>query len=196
MDVAEQLVRHVVRHVVDRLPRELEQLGRDTSAFADVLSQPFGRLTHAAAVADLRALGHPQSPDAEIDWAGEAILSQKTSKPFFVSDYPKGSRGFYDRESRQQPGLLQNFDLLAAEGYGELCSGSEREHEYAAIVARIRETGENPAKYGWYLAMVRDGISPSAGFGLGLERFTRYIAGLDAVWQASAYPKVPGVALP
>lgn len=56
--------------------------------------------------------------------------------------------------------------------------------------------GENPAKYGWYLQMVRDGIPASAGFGIGLERFTRYVAGLDSVWQASAYPKVPGVASP
>jgi asparaginyl-tRNA synthetase len=196
MLVTEGLVGHVVRHVVSHLPAELESLGRDTSAFADLLAEPFGRQTHTDAVAELHAMGHSQSPDAEIDWAGETMLSHKASKPFFVSDYPKGSRGFYDKESRERPGVLRNFDLIAPEGYGELCSGSEREHDYATIVARMRETGENPAKYGWYLTMVRDGIPGSAGFGLGLERFTRYIAGLDSVWQASAYPKVPGVPLP
>jgi asparaginyl-tRNA synthetase len=41
--------------------------------------------------------------------------------------------------------------------------------------------------------MAKDGIPPSAGFGLGLQRLTRYIAGLDNVWQASAFPKLPGV---
>ena len=92
--------------------------------------------------------------------------------------------------------MLRNFDLLMPEGYGELCSGSEREFEYARIVTRMRETGENPAKYGWYLDMVRQGIPDSAGFGIGLERLTRYLAGLDAVWQASAYPKLPGVVSP
>jgi asparaginyl-tRNA synthetase len=196
MSLAELLVGHIVRQVITLLPEELENLGRDISAFAELISEPFGRRTHSSAVADLRAMGHGQNPDAEIDWAGEAMLSRKTSKPFFISDYPKGSRGFYDRESRERPGFLRNFDLIAPEGYGELCSGSEREHDYATIVARMRETGENPSKYGWYLKMVRDGIPASAGFGLGLERFTRYIAGLDSVWQASAYPKVPGVPLP
>jgi asparaginyl-tRNA synthetase len=44
--------------------------------------------------------------------------------------------------------------------------------------------------------MVREGIPGSAGFGIGLERLTRYIAGLESVWQASAYPKVPGVVSP
>lgn len=196
MRLAERLVGQVVRQVVDQAPGELASLGRDTGMFAELLSQPFGRRPHADAVADLREQGHDQNPYAEIDWAGEAMLSRKASRPFFVTDYPKGSRGFYDRESRERPGVLRNFDLIAPEGYGELCSGSEREHDYATIIARMRETGENPAKYGWYLQMIREGLPGSSGFGLGLERFTRYVAGLDSVWQASAYPKVPGVALP
>lgn len=194
--LAEDLVRHVVRAVVQDLPHELEAVGRDTSGLTELLTEPFDHRTHADAVADLRGMGHEQSPDAEIDWAGEAMLSAKASRPFFVTDYPKGSRGFYDRESHDQPGVLRNFDLIAAEGYGELCSGSEREQDYATIISRMRETAENPAKYAWYLQMLRDGVPPSAGFGLGLERFTRYVAGLDSVWQASAFPKVPGVASP
>jgi asparaginyl-tRNA synthetase len=196
MAVAEGLVAHVVRVVATDLPGELDLLGRDTDAFADLLAESFERRTHAAAVADLHGLGHDQNPDGEIDWAGEAMLSRKSSKPFFLTDYPKGSRGFYDRECHENPGVLRNFDLIAPEGYGELCSGSEREHDYATIVTRMRETGENPAKYGWYLRMVREGIPASAGFGLGLERLTRYVAGLDAVWQASAFPKVAGVVSP
>jgi asparaginyl-tRNA synthetase len=196
MQLAEDLIGTVVARVVAELPAEFERLGRDTGALADLSAVPFGRRTHADAVAALRGLGHQQNPDAEIDWAGEAILSERASGPFFLTDYPKGSRGFYDRESREQPGFLRNFDLIAPEGYGELCSGSEREHDYATIIVRMRETGENPAKYGWYLGMVREGIPASAGFGIGVERLTRYVAGLDSVWQASAYPKIPGVVSP
>jgi asparaginyl-tRNA synthetase len=196
MQLAEDLVGHAVRRVLAELPGELGWLGRDTSALASLGAAPFGRRSHAEAVAELRSMGHSQSPDAEIDWVGEAILSREASRPFFITDYPKGSRGFYDKESPERPGSLCNFDLIAAEGYGELSSGSEREHDYETIIARIRETGENPAKYGWYLRLLREGIPGSAGFGIGVERLTRYIAGLDAVWQASAYPKVPGVASP
>jgi asparaginyl-tRNA synthetase len=195
--VAEGLVTHAVRRVVDTMPDELAALGRSPDAFAWVLHEPgFGRMTHHDAVLDLHALGHRQSPDAEIDWVGERLLSAQRARPFFITDYPKGSRGFYDRESREHPGSLRNFDLIAPDGYGELCSGSEREHDYARIVTRIRETGENPAKYGWYLELAREGIPASAGFGLGVERFTRYVGGLHSVWQASAYPKLPGVVSP
>ncbi|USX53642.1 asparagine synthetase A [Lentzea sp. HUAS12] len=195
--VAEDLVMHVVRRVVEHCAAELGVLGRDPDAFTDLLSgRGFERRTHATAVADLHGFGHDQNPDAEIDWTGEALLSSKSSRPFFLTDYPKGSRGFYDRENPANPGRLLNFDLLAPEGYGELCSGSEREHEYAAIIARMRETGENPAKYAWYLKMVREGVPSSAGFGIGLERLVRYLCGLESVWQASAFPKIPGVVSP
>ncbi|MFF4896122.1 asparagine synthetase A [Streptomyces sp. NPDC001068] len=192
----EDLVVHMVGTTRDALPADFETLGRDVDAFTELLRGSFGRLTHTEAVAELRAVGHDQNPDAEIDWAGEAMLSAKTARPFFVTDYPKGSRGFYDRESRTEPGVLRNFDLIAPEGYGELCSGSERTNDYAQIVTRMRETGENPQKYRWYLDLVREGVPASAGFGIGVERLTRYVAGRDAVWQAAAFPKLPGVVSP
>ncbi|GAA2018184.1 asparagine synthetase A [Catenulispora yoronensis] len=191
--VAQGVVTHAVRRVLERSKDRLEELGRDRDALAAWLDQPFDRITHRAAVQRLHDLGHRQDPLAEIDWEGERLLSADAPRPFFVTDYPKGSRGFYDRENAEDPGSLRNFDLIAPEGYGELCSGSEREYDYRRMISRMRETGENPAKYGWYLDLVRGGIPASAGFGIGVQRLTRWIAGLDAVWQATMFPKLPGV---
>ncbi|MEY9862096.1 asparaginyl-tRNA synthetase [Catenulispora sp. GAS73] len=196
MRLAADLLKAVVERVWERVPQELVGLGRDRRAFAELLDGPFDRCTHAEAVGRLRALGHPQSPDAEIDWTGEERLSRQAVRPFFVTDYPKGSRGFYDRQDPDRPGVLRNFDLIAHGGFGELVSGSEREADYAAIITRMRESGENPAKYQWYLDMVREGIPASAGFGMGLQRLVRFLTGLDALWQVSAYPKLPGVLAP
>ncbi|MFC5286571.1 asparagine synthetase A [Actinokineospora guangxiensis] len=196
MGVAERMLTHVVKHVLTTATEQLDALGRDHGALARLLEGPFDVLSHREAVTALHGLDYPQSPDAEIEWTGEEILSRQAARPFFVTDYPKGSRGFYDRESTEEPGRLRNFDLLAPEGYGEIVSGSEREADYATIVTRMRETGENPAKYRWYLDVVRQGIPRSAGFGMGLERLTRFLTGLDAVWQVNAYPKVPGRVAP
>lgn len=196
MRVAEGLLVHVVRHVWDAVPDVLRGLGRDPVVFADLLDGAFDRRTHGEVVRSLIDVGHEQSATAEIDWVGEELLSHKAERPFFVTGYPKGSRGFYDREDPETPGTLRNFDLIAHGGFGELVSGSERESDYATIVTRIRESGENPAKYGWYLDMARDGIPASAGFGMGVERLVRFLTGLDALWQVSAYPKLPGVATP
>ncbi|MGW7271832.1 asparagine synthetase A [Streptomyces sp. NPDC054864] len=194
--VASGLLVHIVRHAWQTVPEALHELGRDAGDFTRLLAEPFDRRTHREAVDCLRGQGHPQNPGAEIDWEGERILSLQSEKPFFINDYPKGSRGFYDREDPERPGVLRNFDLLAHGGYGELASGSEREADYATLISRVRESGENPAKYAWYLDLAREGIPRSAGFGMGLERLVRFLTGFDALWQVSAYPKLPGVAAP
>jgi asparaginyl-tRNA synthetase len=196
LDLVQNLLRYIVTYVLSESKLDLAALGRDPDVFTPLLCDNFERLTHAEVVARLRRLSHLQSTDAEIDWAGEKLISEQTDRPFFIVDYPKGSRGFTDGESRVEPGILRNFDLIAPAGFGELCSGGEREYEYRRLIERMRETGENPAKYTWYLDLARDGLPASAGFGLGLERLTRYVAGLDAVWQANAYPKLPGIASP
>jgi asparaginyl-tRNA synthetase len=196
LDLCQGLLRHVVSHVVRESKADLAALGRDPEVFKPLLHNDFERITHRDAVAMLRGLRHQQSTDAEIDWEGEELISAQTDRPFFIVDYPKGSRGFTDGESRVEPGILRNFDLIAPDGFGELCSGGERTHEYRHLIERMRETGENPAKYAWYLDVARAGLPASAGFGLGVERVTRYLAGLDAVWQATAYPKLPGIAAP
>ncbi|MFI0817425.1 asparagine synthetase A [Streptomyces sp. NPDC021098] len=192
MAIAERLTKHVVEHVLSTAQSELETLGRDPQTLKQILDAPYGRTPHGQAVADLRGTGHEQEPGAEIDWQGEEIISRAADHPFFLVDYPKGSRGFYDKESTTEPGVLRNFDLIFPGGFGEMMSGSERESDYRNLVMRIRETGENPAKYDWYLTLAREGIPSSAGFGLGVERFTRFLCGLDAAWQASGYPKLPG----
>ncbi|MEU1280735.1 asparagine synthetase A [Streptomyces sp. NPDC005805] len=195
-EIAAGLLTHVSEHVWTAVPGILTELGRAEADFADVRAGKYDVHTHQEAVNRLLAAGHPQNPDGEIDWAGERLLSLETDRPFFLNDYPKGSRGFYDREDPERPGVLRNFDLIAPHGFGELVSGSEREADYATLVTRMRESGENPAKYAWYLKEARDGIPASAGFGMGLQRLVRFLTGLDALWQVSAYPKLPGVVAP
>ncbi|WP_223830296.1 asparagine synthetase A [Nocardiopsis quinghaiensis] len=196
MAVAADLLVHVVRRVVENLPDILRALGRDPVFFQELLRGGWERRSHAEVVETLTGMGHAQDGGSEIDWEGEALVSHKADRPFFVTDYPKGSRGFYDREDPERPGTLRNFDLLAHGGYGELVSGGERRSDHRSIVIGIRESGENPRKYDWYLEEVRRGIPSSAGFGMGLERVTRYLTGLDSLWQVSAYPKLPGVVTP
>ncbi|MFX0203496.1 MAG: amino acid--tRNA ligase-related protein, partial [Candidatus Hodarchaeota archaeon] len=55
---------------------------------------------------------------------------------------------------------------------------------------------EKPADYGWYLDMLQYGIPPSAGFGIGIERLTRFVCGLKSIWEARPYPKVSGIISP
>ncbi|MEB2835685.1 MAG: asparagine synthetase A [Desulfurococcales archaeon] len=192
MRVAEELLYHVVKRVAEEYGRELEDtLGRSL----EPRRPPYRRLRYEEAVRLARELGCRQPMGAEIRWECEKLLSAYMREPFFIVEYPRGARGFYDREDPSRPGVLLDFDLIYPEGFGEAASGAEREYEPARIVARMRESGEDPAKYRWYLEMLRE-LYPlrTAGFGIGVERLTRYLCGLRGVWEARPYPKIPGIA--
>jgi len=193
MDLLEDIVVHCLQRVAEDCATELQSLGRALP----IPARPFGRRLHRDVIAEIKSHGGIQHDEAEISWREEAVLSRDSVGPFFIRDYPKGSRGFYDREDSRTPGVLRDFDLLMPEGFGEVASGGEREHTYERLVTRMRETGENPAKYGWYLDVARrSGIPASAGFGLGVERLTRFIAGVDEIWRVHPYPKLPGMLAP
>ncbi|GAB6147518.1 asparagine synthetase A [Stetteria hydrogenophila] len=192
MEVAEQLFYHTVKRVAEEYGRLLEEkLGRSL----EVHKPPYPRLTHAEAVRLARELGCRQPEDGEITWECEKLLSAEIGRPFFITEYPRGARGFYDREDPERPGVLLDFDLIYPEGFGEAVSGAEREYEPGKVEERMRETGEDPARYEWYLQMLRE-LYPlrTAGFGIGVERLTRYLCGLRGVWEARPYPKLAGIA--
>lgn len=189
MRVAEGMLDYTLRRVIEERWRDLEELGRTL----DVKRPPYPCITYDEALAKLLSLGFKVEAGGEIPWDQEKALSALFETPFFLTDFPKTARGFYDREDPDRPGVLRDFDLIYPEGFGEAASGAEREYEYEKVLKRMLNQGETPSEYSWYLDMLREGISPSAGFGIGVERLTRYICGLPTVWEARPYPKVPGI---
>ena len=192
MNLAEGLLMSVVRDVRENCCEELKGLGRDL----EEVDVPLKRLTHKQAVELLRSNGYTVSYVEEIPWDAEVALSAMHEHAFFVYDYPLVSRGFYDREDPRRPGILRDFDMLYPEGFGEAISGGEREHTFEGVLKRMKLSGVDPEEYEWYLQMLKEGVPHSVGFGIGIERLTRWICGLKTIWEAVPFPKVPGILSP
>jgi hypothetical protein len=47
--------------------------------------------------------------------------------------------------------------------------------------------------YEIYLKFAERGLSPSAGFGIGIERLTRYICGISRIEETRMFAKLPGI---
>jgi asparaginyl-tRNA synthetase len=189
MSIAEQLIRYVSERISRVCAEEMKTCERSLKT----PTLPFRRLTYEKALDILAGEGSKVKYGEEIPWKEEQALSTMFHEPFFIIDYPLTARGFYDREDPQRPGILRDFDLLYPEGFGEAISGGEREHTFRGVMKRMQMTGEDPAAYEWYLDMLKDGIPSSAGFGIGVERLTRWVCGLNAIWEAVPFPKVPGI---
>jgi asparaginyl-tRNA synthetase len=189
MSTAERLLRDVCQRTLERHGKDLASLGRELTA-SDV---PYKKITHHEAVDLLRSKGYSAEYMEELSWSSEETISAMFASPFFIYDYPKPSRGFYDREDPQRPGILRDFDMIYPGGFGEAASGAERESDYETVARRMRLNGEDPDSYGWYMEMLKSGVPQTAGFGIGVERLTRYICGLKSIWAARPFPKVAGI---
>ncbi|MEA1993812.1 MAG: asparagine synthetase A [Euryarchaeota archaeon] len=112
----------------------------------------------------------------------------------WITEYPYGSRGFYDKTDKKDPEFLRDFDLLYPHRFGEASSGGEREHEHKKVKKKIVDLGLDPSDFKDYLDILEsERIKPTAGLGIGLERLTRFICGLESVEEAVLFPRVPGV---
>lgn len=192
MGVAERLLQYVCKRVLNECSGQMEALGRKLR----IPTLPFRKLSYKEALDMLETKGFKMEYGKEIPWTEEKDLSAIFRDPFFIIDYPITARVFYDREDSERPNILRDFDLLYPEGFGEAVSGGEREHTFEGVVKRMKMTGEEITAYQWYLDMLKEGIPPSAGFGIGVERLTRWICGLNNVWEAVPFPKVPGIVSP
>ena len=126
-----------------------------------------------------------------MEW--EQIAPEKASDPFWLTDIP---REFYDYQD-EASGEWRNYDLFLPEGYGEVISGAEREYEYSKIIKKIERDGVKKEDYDFLLNLAKDGkLKPSAGAGLGLERFVAYLCGVNHVAEVQPFPRIPGIVPP
>ena len=175
LELGEGLVVAIFEAVCAHCAGELSELGRQLR----IPSAPFERVTFADAAA---RHGEPF----------DDALSASLDAPAWVIDFPRRVREFYDREDPSRPDVLLDMDLVYPEGYGEALSGGEREFEYSQVLDRLDREGMPRERFAPYLTLVEEGIPRSAGFGIGIERLTRFVAGLDRIEDARLFPKVPG----
>ena len=190
MRLGERLISRICVDVLS----EAGSIVREFNPGIECPTPPFKRITFREAAQLARSLGESTPEYGELTQKGEEAISKHFSEPFWIVNFPSASRGFYYLRDPRDPRYNRDFNLILPGGFGEVIDGGEREYRYEEILARLNELGEDLSKYSWFLDALKIGLAPSAGFGLGIERLTRYILNLRYVWEATAFPKPPGVA--
>ncbi len=200
MDVAEAMIKSVLREVMDGCPEELDFFNR----FLDkglldrlhhVASSDFGRVTYTEAVKLLEP--HNDAFDYKVFWGcdlqteHERYLTEQIFKqPVFVTDYPREIKAFYMRLNDDGK-TVAAADCLVP-GVGEIIGGSQREERLDVLERRIRELGMDPETYKAYCDLRRYGSCPHAGFGLGFERLVMYLTGVGNIRDVIPHPRTVG----
>jgi asparaginyl-tRNA synthetase len=189
LTLEEEFVSYIVQTCLEECREELKVLERDTTKLEGIVP-PFPRITYDEAIEILTR--HNPATQWGDDFGGdeETILASQYAKPLFITHYPTANKAFYMQPAPGRPDVVLAADLIAPEGYGEICGGSQRIHELALIEERIRAHNLPEEAFGWYMDLRRYGTAPHSGFGMGIERCTAWIAGLPHVRETIAFPRL------
>ena len=200
MDVAEAMIKYVLRYVMNKCPDELSFF----NSFVDkgllerlehVASSDFGRVSYTEAV-EILSKNNDQF-DYQVFWGCDLqteheryLTEQVYQKPVFVTDYPKEIKAFYMRLNDDNKTVAATDCLVP--GIGEIIGGSQREERLEVLERRIQELGMKPEDYWWYCDLRRYGSCRHAGFGLGFERLVMYLTGISNIRDVLPHPRTVG----
>ncbi|WFO76390.1 aspartate--ammonia ligase [Desulfurococcaceae archaeon MEX13E-LK6-19] len=189
-----KLAEGLLEYVTKKLVEEHSDLVYSLNKSFEPLKPPFEKISYDEALEIAKKLGYSVEWGKELSHEAESAIASYYDAPVWITGFPVVSRGFYYLPDPKDPKYNRDFNLILPRGYGEVIDGGEREYRYEQLVERIKAMGEPLEKYKWFLETAkRGGIPPSAGWGLGVERFTRYVAGVKHVALATPFPKVPGL---
>jgi len=136
---------------------------------------------------DADCVGEPDLEPQHERWLCEYAKKEYNSDFIFITHFPVSKRPFYTYEDETDPGYTKGADLLFR-GI-EITTLAQRIHDYDTLVASMEKKGLDPKQFSFYLQAFKYGIPPHGGFGLGLERLTAKLLGLDSVKEATLFPR-------
>ncbi len=181
----EALVKAMAERVQSECSEELKTLGRSFK----VPEVPFPRITYDKAMEISSKSGIQFEWGEDIPTEAEKLVSKEFDVPFFITGYPLSARSFYHMTEETNDKVTRSADLIAPEGYGEIATGGQRIHEYGSLMKRIASQELPSESFSWYLDLRKYGMPEHSGFGIGVERTTRWMCGLKHIRAASLFPR-------
>jgi asparaginyl-tRNA synthetase len=189
MQIQEDLVRHVIRTVLEKCLPELAILERDIEALK-AADAPFKRMSHHDAVEYLRNKGSEITHGSDLGANDEVMLTEGSPVPIFVERWPKDIKAFYMKRDPNDPNVVLGDDLIAPEGFGEIIGGSQREDDHDVLLGRMQAEKMPIEQYQWFLDLRKYGSVPHSGFGIGLERLVQWMSGTHHIREVIPFPRM------
>jgi asparaginyl-tRNA synthetase len=118
------------------------------------------------------------------------LVERHFNRPVILFDYPCMIKPFYMKVNDDEK-TVRAMDVLVPK-VGEIIGGSQREERLDVLQMRMKEQGQNPDDYWWYVDLRRFGTVPHSGFGLGLERTIQFVTGMTNIRDVIPFPRTPG----
>ncbi len=188
MKMEEQMLEYSFRKTKEHAAAELDLLEIDFK----IPKLPFKRVKYIETIELLNDAGKDLSIHDDIDPEGEKLLGEIFPEKYdtdlvFITHYPLELRPAYTMPSLTDEGMTESFDLTY-KGM-EITTGGQRIHLCDLLVERFKAKGFNPDAFGFYLDPFKFGAPPHGGLGLGVERLTMQLLGIENIREATLLPR-------
>ncbi len=183
MDVLARCVQSLIKEVITLNKAELELLGVK-------LEVPKVKYLTFAEVAELGKKHKVHVGKDDLSGEAEKMLGELFPEAIvLVHDWPLSGKPFYimPKEGKKGEEISCGFDAIYR-GM-EISSGGQRVHLPDLLIERLKAKKMNPKDFKSYIDSFRFGAPPHAGWGVGLERITMLILGLDNIREAVLFPR-------
>lgn len=196
MDIAEDLVKFVIRYTLEQAKDEMEYLDKYVEIglidrLTKVLTCEFKRVSYKECIDILKKsdkdFEFEPEYGADIAKEHEKYLTDYFKCPFFLTMWPKELKAFY---MKQVPDGTVACADLEMPGIGEVFGMSQREDDLDKLVSRMKELDMKIDEYEWYIKLRKYGTCERSGFGIGFERLLMFITGMDSIKDVTPYPRV------
>lgn len=187
--IVEDLISFAVNFCLNECGSITSTLG--TKLCTHGLAVPFPRITYVEAVERLNHLGFAFEFGTSLGSAEEEALSQQFISPFWITGIPRKIEPFPYVIDKSDERLTRTADLIATGGYGELLGVAEKIHDLSELDERMKEKGKfGDPRYNWVRQLREYGCVPHGGFGMGLERFIRWLLDIPHVRDTIPFPRI------
>jgi nondiscriminating aspartyl-tRNA synthetase len=186
------LINHVVNTVWEQNETELKKW----NAQKPVLTEIFPSISMAeihelySKATGQQTVGEKDLRPDEEKWICDYAKKNLGSEAVFVTDWPASDMKFYHKAQEGKPEFADRIDLLFR-GL-EIVTGSMRENRHDVLIRQLKDMAkadpQNPG-FKYFLMAMQAGMPPHGGFGMGLERLTEKIIGLNNVKEATLFPR-------
>jgi asparaginyl-tRNA synthetase len=191
----DELLEHIEGVIISMIKSVLKKMTSrwlDRVRLRQVVS-PFRRITYEDAIKELgREFGHDITREEE-----QTLVKELGGTPLFITHYPKSMKFFNMIQNENNPKLVDSADLILPFG-GEAVGAASREFKPERLQARLEESqmlkqleakGGSIKDFDWYIDVYkRYETAPHAGCGIGLNRVTQFVLGVDDIRMCTAYP--------
>lgn len=198
MDVMEEMLKYVVKYVLDNCPKEIEFFDKFVEKglkdkLTKLINSDFVRIDHEEVIKILKEakVKFEFEPEYGEDIAREheKYITEYFDGPVFIKNWPKDIKAFYMKQN--EDGKTVAAVDLEVPGAGELMGGSQREENYEKLVQRMIDMNVPREGMEWYLNLRKYGTCVHSGFGMGFERLLIYLTGVENIRDVIPYPRTP-----